>query len=64
MTKCNHCEGKGWVWEKGCDTSEDCSWCKGTGKLVKTLSHGKATEGRRIQMAVVLKKQLKKLTTF
>jgi len=30
--KCEHCDGKGWVWDPGMDTSEDCSWCKGSGE--------------------------------
>jgi len=30
---CKHCKGEGWVWNL--DISEDCSWCKGTGKLDK-----------------------------
>jgi len=66
MTKCEHCDGKGWVWSRGCDTSEDCSWCKGTGELPdkKPLVTAKQPRVRRLQMAVALKKQLKKLTTF
>ena len=30
---CKHCNGKGWTWDQGMDTSEDCSWCKGSGEL-------------------------------
>jgi len=33
MMKCKKCEGKGWIWDRGMDYSEDCSFCNGTGKL-------------------------------